>query len=105
MDKIIIIEITNEDFIFIQFRTDSGKVESFVVQLLCDIHGQRYEVVRFDSGHGSPHQDILDPTGHVMRKIWYYYLSNSQALTMAIDDIEQKNEFYRERFIKWLRTN
>ncbi|MGD0281537.1 MAG: hypothetical protein ABSB95_04155 [Dissulfurispiraceae bacterium] len=105
MDKIIIIEITHQDSIFIQIRTDRGTVESFVVTLLCDIQGQRYEVVRFDSGHGSPHKDILDTDGHVARKVWYHYLSNAEAANMAIADIKEHYESYRERYIKWLRVN
>ena len=64
-----------------------------------------YEVIRFDGAHDSPHKDILDLTGHVVRKVWYEYISNKQALTMAIDDIEDNYEFYRERFSTWLRKN
>ncbi len=105
METKYIIPLTNDTTMFVEFRTERGKVESFVVNLVCIIHGQRYEVVRFDSGHGSPHQDILDTGGNVIRKVWYHYLSNSQGLTMAVDDIEGHHEFYRERFIKWLRTN
>jgi hypothetical protein len=105
MDKIIIIEITHEDFIFMQIRTDRGEVISFTVKLLCDIGGQRYEVVRFDSAHDYPHKDILDTAGNVVRKVWYYYFSNSEVVTLAIADIKEHYEFYRERYTKWLKTN
>lgn len=98
-------QLTKEDLIFVEFKTDRGKIVSFTVKLVCTIHGRQYDVVRFDSAHGCPHKDILDTSGHVMRKVWYDYLSNSQALTMAVDDIEESCEFYRERFIKWLRMN
>ncbi len=107
MDRNFFYRLTNEDTIFVEYRTDRGEVVSFVVKLLCDIHGRRYEVIRYDSAHGCPHKDTLDTEGHVIsdRKVWYYYLSNSVAFTTAIDDIEQNYEFYRERFVKWLRVN
>lgn len=105
MDKIIIIDITHEDVIFMQIRTDRGEVISFTVKLLCDIGGRRYEVVRFDSAHDYPHKDILDTDGRVIRKVWYYYLSNSEVVTLAIADIKEHYEFYRERYAKWLNTN
>ena len=95
--------ITDHNTIFVEFRTERGEVVSFTVKLLCDIQGMRHEVVRFDGGHGCPHMDILDPAGHVERKVWYDYLNNDRALTIAIADIKEHHEFYRERYIKWLK--
>ncbi|MFA4828698.1 MAG: hypothetical protein WC855_02590 [Thermodesulfovibrionales bacterium] len=43
--------------------------------------------------------------GAVIRKVWYDFLDNSQALTMAITDIKDNYEFYRERYLKWLKGN
>ncbi len=105
MDKNYTSYITTDDIIFVEYKTDRGEVISFVVKLLCDIAGQRYEVVRHDSGHGCPHIDILDTEGHVIRdrKLWYNWVNNNQALTMAIADVKEHHEFYRERYIKWLR--
>ncbi len=105
METKFAIPLTNNDRIFVEFKTDRGEVTTFIVKLICDIHGHSYEVMRYDSAHGSPHKDIMDTSGNVMRKVWYDYLSNSQALTMAIDDIEDNHYFYRKRFITWLRTN
>lgn len=97
--------LSDNNIIFVEFKTERSKVLSFVVKLICLIHGKGYDVVRFDGGHGIPHKDILGAEGYVEQKKWYTYLSNNQALTMAIDDIEDNYEFYRERLIKWLRTN
>ncbi|MBF0559362.1 MAG: hypothetical protein HQL08_11350 [Nitrospirae bacterium] len=105
MDKKFIIEITEENLIAIEFRTDRGEVKDFVVRLICLIHGRRHDVIRFDSAHGMPHMDILDAKGQLYDKVWYDYLSNDQALAMAIQDIKSHYEFYRERYIKWLRLN
>jgi hypothetical protein len=99
--------LTEENMLFVYFHLDRGEVISFTVKLICDIDGQRYEVVRHDSGHGCPHKDILDTEGHVIRplKSWYNWLNNNQALTLAIADIKENHQFYRERFIKWLRSD
>ena len=101
------ITLTSEDIIFIEFSNDRGNVEDFAVKLVCVIDGQRYEVVRHDSAHDCPHKDILDVPGRIehKRKLWYDYLNNNQALTLAIADIKENHEFYRERFIKWLKQN
>lgn len=105
MENKFAIPLTNEDRIFVEFKTDRGKVDTFVVKLICDIHGHSYEVIRFDGAHGGVHMDILDIEGKVFRKVWYYYVSNDQGLTMAIADIKGNFEIYRERYIKWLRLN
>ncbi|MBF0559933.1 MAG: hypothetical protein HQL08_14270 [Nitrospirae bacterium] len=106
MDEQFTIEITDNDFIAVQFRTDKGNVVRFVARLVCVIHGKRYDVIRYDTAHNCPHKDMLDATGQVRDKIWYSYLNNNQALTMAIQDIKANCEAYRERFItKWLGPN
>jgi hypothetical protein len=61
-----------------------------------------------DSGHRCPHKDILIPSengfsdgiipdveGKVLRKVWYDFLDNSQALTMAVTDIKDNHEFIK----------
>ena len=105
MDKNFTSYITSYNIIFVEYRTEQGEVISFAVKLLCDIDGQRYEVVRHDGGHGCPHKDILDTSGHVVQKLWYNWLNNNQALTMAIADIKEHHDFYRERYIKWLKKS
>lgn len=62
-------------------------------------------MLRYDSGHECPHKDILNTKGGVIRKVWYDFLDNSQALTMAVTDIKDNYEFYRERYLKWLKGN
>ncbi|MEW6676233.1 MAG: hypothetical protein AB1348_09595 [Nitrospirota bacterium] len=60
----------------------------FVVKLLIEFEGRWHEVVRYDSGHDCPHKDILNTNGEVIRKVWYDFLDNSQALTMPITILE-----------------
>jgi hypothetical protein len=87
----------------VSFKTGKGEVMEFVVKLLSEFEGEWHEILRYDSGHGCPHKDILDINGEVIRKVWYDFLDNSQALTMAIMDIKDNFEFYKERYQKWLR--
>ena len=105
MDKEYFYELKDGVIIFVQFNTDRGDVKEFVVKLLCEVNGEWYEVMRHDSGHGCPHKDILDTSGKSVRKVWYDFLDNNQALTMAIADIKDNYEFYRERYLKWLKEN
>lgn len=65
--------------------------------------GERHELIRYDSGHDCPRKDILDHRGGIVRKVWYDFLDNNQALTMAMADIKGNYEFYKERYYKWLK--
>lgn len=84
------------------FKAEKGDVKEFVVKLLARFEGTWHEILRYDSGHGCPHKDILNADGDVIRKIWYDFLDNGQGLTVAITDIKDNFEFYKERYEKWL---
>ena len=95
--------IDNSDYIYVYFKTEKRNVKEFVVKLRCRFHGVWYEVVRYDSGHGIPHKDVLKPDGSFDRKVWYRYMNNNQALDFALDEIKEQFEFYRWRFEQWLK--
>jgi hypothetical protein len=80
-----------------------GEVTDFVVKLLAHGEGKWHEILRYDSGHDCPHKDILGTDGKTIRKVWYDFLDNAQALTMAITDIKENCEFYKQRYQKWLK--
>lgn len=103
MYKEYFFEIAPDTVVYVYFITEKAEVKEFMVKLLCQFEEHWYEVVRYDSGHECPHKDILDTNGNVVRKVWYEYLDNSQALTLAITDIKDNCEFYRERYLKWLK--
>jgi hypothetical protein len=103
MGKEYFLVLKEEVIAYVFFRTTKGEVTEFVVKLLCMFGDEWYEVLRYDSGHGCPHKDILNIDGEVIRKIWYDFLDNGQALTMAITDIKDNFEFYKERYEKWLK--
>ncbi len=103
MDKEYFLELEEKTITYVRFKTEKGYVADFVVKLLSAFEGEWHEILRYDSGHGCPHKDILNTDGKVIRKIWYDFLDNGQALTMAITDMKDNFEFYKERFQKWLK--
>ena len=103
MDKEYFLEIAEGTIAYVYFKTEKGEVIEFVVKLLSEFEGEWHEILRYDSGHDCPHKDILNIDGEVIRKVWYDFLDNGQALTMAITDIKDNFEFYKERFQKWLK--
>lgn len=102
-NKEYVLDLSEDAKTYIRFSTTDGFVDGFVVKLLFRCGNEWHEVLRYDSGHDCPHKDILDTDGNIVRKVWYDFLDNGQALTMAITDIKDNFEFYKERFEKWLR--
>lgn len=96
--------LDDDNYIYLYFRTERKRIKNFVVKLRCRFRGVWYEVVRYDSGHNVPHKDILMPDGTVVRKVWYRYMNNNQALDFALDEIKEQYEFYRWRFEQWLKS-
>lgn len=86
---------------YIYFEVEKGQVIHFVVKLSSMFEDKKYEIIRYDSGHNCPHKDILNKNGQVIRKVWLNDLNNKEALTKAIDDIDNNFETYIERFKKW----
>jgi hypothetical protein len=105
MDKEYFLELEEKTITYVHFKTEKGYVTEFVVKLLSAFEGEWHEILRYDSGHSCPHKDILNTDGKVIRKIWYDFLDNGQALTMAITDIKDNFEFYKERYQKWLKEH
>ena len=87
--------------VHVYFETLNGLVVSYVVKLLFWVGAEYSEIIRFDSAHGCPHKDILDPTGSVVRKVWFELLDNQQGLDLAIKDLKNNYLLYIERFEKW----
>jgi hypothetical protein len=105
MDKAFFLEIAEGIVVYVYFETERGDIKEFVVKLLCELNGEWHEVLRYDSGHGCPHKDILNTQGEIIRKVWYDFLGNSQALTMAITELKDNYEVYKERYSKWLKES
>lgn len=92
------IRLNHDTAIHVWFETYRGKVRRFAVKLIH--HGT--EIVRYDSGHGCPHKDILHPNPHKKRKVWYPNLDNDTVLTLAITELKAEYQLYIERYMRWL---
>lgn len=95
------IYLDDDNMIFVYFETLKGEVSSFVVKYVSVIDDEEIEILRFDSGHGIPHIDILHPDKKLKRKVWLPHLDISSALTHAQEDITLNFQFYRERYLQW----
>jgi hypothetical protein len=100
-EKIFIHDLDSTNRMHAFIKTVGGKVMSFAVKLVCVIDDREVEVLRFDSGHEMPHVDHLNTKGEVVQKEWLKYLSNEQALTIALSDIKKNYQRHRERFVAW----
>ena len=71
-----------------QYKTTLGKVETGGLP---------------DDADHAMHEDTLDEKGNIVRKTWFEFLDNKQALDLAVKDLKDNHEIYSERFMKWLK--
>jgi len=98
MEREYFIPLDPDTRIFVWFSVSRGNVKEFVVKLLY----KDIEILRYDSGHGCPHKDILHPDPQKRGKIWYHHLTNAEVLTLAVDELKQEYQFLIRRYLKWL---
>ncbi|HFC97707.1 MAG TPA: hypothetical protein ENJ40_04510 [Thermosulfurimonas dismutans] len=96
-ERYFVIELDDNAAIHVWFSYHRGRVTAFAVKLLY----QDIEIVRYDSGHGRPHKDILHPNPSKRRKVWYN-VDNDAALSMAIMELKAEYQLYIERYLRWL---
>jgi hypothetical protein len=84
MDKEYFLELEEGAIAYVYFKTTKGDVSEFVVKLLTLFEGEWHEVIRYDSGHGCPHKDILNINGEVIRKVWYDFLDKAAIQTLKL---------------------
>ncbi len=95
------IMLDNENKIFVFFETIKGEVSAFVVKFITTTDDEEIEILRYDSGHGVSHLDILHPDKKQNRKVWLPYLDTARALTHAQEDITLNYKFYLARYMQW----
>lgn len=92
---------SEDDAVLVRFTHIGETVVNFSVQYLARINQEWQSIVRFDTAHGHAHMDISHPGGtQETRKL--PAPDYNEALVMAIDDIQARWEFYRERYERWL---
>ena len=100
-EKRLIIDLSENLFIFVYFLTQRGEVGNFVVKFNRVKGDTIFELARYDSGLHGPHLDILHPDGSKKRIVDFGMLENAQAINVAIEDFTNNWEFYVERWEKW----
>ena len=95
--KAYTIVLSSEDEIRISLVREGKQVTEFAVQYVARIQGQWQAIVRFDTAHGRPHMDIGHPDGTQEKRDFPFYSYNT-ALTYAIRDVQERWEFYRQRY-------
>lgn len=80
----------------------AGRITAVVVQLEILVGTHWHPVVRYDDVHGVLHRDVLDPAGH-QTKSTIPLADRSSFLAFAEQDLVDRWEWYRERFLAKLR--
>jgi len=79
-------------------ETSRGTVVRFVVQLKVFLDGKWRPVVRYDSVHGFTHVDWYKRSGESRKEQLPFTFA--EALTVADEDILERWEVYRNRFLE-----
>ncbi len=91
---------TEGDALLVRFDHIGPVVTSFSVQYLAQLDENWQPIVRYDTAHGFAHVDISRPDG--TQETRDLRISNyGDALIIAIEDIQSRWEFYRERYERW----
>jgi hypothetical protein len=83
-------------------RTERGQVVIFRIQYEAYIDGIWRAIVRYDTAHGFPHQDILHPDGTENKKAFPGH-SNAEVLTLGQRDIRRNWKRYRHHYEREMR--
>lgn len=76
-----------------------GVVTSFVVQYETKLGEQWFPVVRYDTGHGFAHRDVVDRKGKI-EKTRLFTEDYNEALTFAEHDLRSNWPDYKRRFFQ-----
>ena len=90
------------DKLRIKIKTEKGRVTDIVVQYESFLNNKWTPIVRYDCAHGFFHRDLLYPKGE-KEKQTISISALEDALNYAEQDIKDRWEFYKERYIKKLK--
>lgn len=90
------------DRLRIRIETSKGGVKYFVVQYEAFINEEWVAIVRYDLTHGFFHRDVMNPKGE-KEKQSINITNLEDALNYAQQDLKDRWEFYKERYIKQIK--
>jgi hypothetical protein len=91
-----------EDRLRIRVKIDKGKLVDIMVQYESLIGGHWSAIVRYGMEHGFFHRDLLNPKGEKI-KTSIEMPDLKTAAIYAEQDIKDKWEFHKEKFIKQIK--
>ena len=97
VEKAYVQMVTSRDRIRVRFKKDRGKITAFVVQYETFVKGQWSAVIRYDTAHGRPHTDVINPDGTKKKRLLHFPNFND-AFSYAQEDVKANWERYRERY-------
>lgn len=86
----------------IKFHSDKGKILDVVVQYESFIANKWVAILRYDCSHGFFHRDVLYPNAE-KEKQTLNITNLKDALNYAEQDVKDRWEFYKERYLKKLK--
>jgi hypothetical protein len=90
------------DLMRIRIWIEKRKIVDMVVQYESFINSSWHIVIRYDCSHGFFHRDIIFPNGDKEKKS-FDMPSLKDALSFAENDIKNRFEFYKDRYIKKIK--
>jgi superfamily II DNA or RNA helicase len=79
-----------------------GRIVRFRIQYEALIGEGWHAIVRYDTAHGRPHQDVLHPDGS-QDKVEFYGYSEAEVLTLGERDIKTNWQRYRAEYERELK--
>jgi len=88
----------------LQLQIEKGKVVKLVIQYESFIANEWRAIVRYDTAHGFFHRDVLYPKGK-QEKQSINIENLNDAVLYAEQDLKDRWEFYKTRYIKKLKND
>ena len=83
----------------IKIHTDKGRILDIVVQYESFLNNKWIPIIRYDCSHGFFHRDVMRPDGEKEKQTIQITVLQD-ALNYAEQDIKDRWEFYKERYLK-----
>ncbi len=92
-----------KDRIRVHFLKDKGKILDLIIQYEASINGKWVAIVRYDCAHGFFHRDLILPNGDKEKKV-IEAPDLKYAFLFARQDLEDRWEWYKEQYVKKLKS-
>jgi hypothetical protein len=86
----------------VRLEIDKGELTNLVVQYESLIENKWTAIVRYDIEHGFFHRDLMTPKGEKIKTPIEIPDMNT-ATIYAEQDIKDKWEIYKQKYLKWLK--